>query len=169
MREEAVELAWIGNAYLYGARELCTRLIDDDHERSLHHFRVPLHLAYLALELFYKSGIASSGQIYPTHHRLRELERDFKKTVPSLDVPIPTYLAQLLPRDLDPYTQEMFPDLPLPREADGPLFERLRYVSGRNRVRFRDLELADLRSLQEDLDKMSDTATRLLLHLRAFV
>src|SRR4051812_43370223 len=90
--EEAIELAWIGNAYLDCAIRLCDSLLDEDYELDIHRNRVPLHLAFLALELFYKAGLAATHNTYPQHHDLKELRQLYDLALPDVPIPMPAFL-----------------------------------------------------------------------------
>ena len=145
---EAVELSWIANAYLDSAERLCAKLIDDDLDRSAYHYRVPLHLTFLGLELFYKAGICAAGRQYPRHHDLAKLRILYAEVMPEVPLPIPSYFEKQIRESLD-----LFEELPT---ADLQWhFARLRYTSDRSGKRFPKHEFADLKEFQKELDALT--------------
>jgi hypothetical protein len=152
----AEELAWTANAYLDGAMRICNGLLEDEHDQSSHHFRVPLHLAFLSLELYLKAGIALGRALFPATHDLDKLQRLYDKARVGIELPRPSYFSRFTPRSL-----ELFPDHKAP--TMGQYFERLRYSSGKDGSLFPDLELADLSELKEELEKLHRNGLKLLL------
>jgi len=159
--KEAIELAWIANAYMDGAERITEALIEDEHERSLHHFRVPLHLAHLAIELFLKAGICSAGRRPPATHDLQLLKEQYESVGGLPRLPVPSYL--------DEY-QSSHPDLFDPNLSKPPrrTFERLRYYSDQAGRPYAQLELADLKQLQAELSQLHIAANWLLLALGCY-
>jgi hypothetical protein len=156
--EEAIELSWTANAYLNCADRLCKELIDDECDRSLHHYRVPLHLTFLGLELFFKAGICAAGRHYPKHHDLAKLRALYADVMPDVPLPIPSYFEKLIPESLDLFEELPAPDLQLH-------FSRLRYASDRSGKRFPEHEIVDLKEFQKELDTLTYAAQRMQLKL----
>lgn len=152
----AEELAWTANAYLDGAMRICEGLLEDEHDQSSHHFRVPLHLAYLALELYLKAGISLGRALFPATHDLDKLQRLYDKAKVGIKLPRPSYFEKFTPRSL-----ELCPGPTAPTMIQ--YFERLRYSSGRDGSLHPDLELADLKELKQELDELHRNGLRLLL------
>jgi hypothetical protein len=157
-RAEAIELSWTANAYLNCAERLCESLSKDDFEWCPHHCRVPLHLTFLGLELFFKAGIAASGRQYPKHHDLAELRGLYAVAIPDIPLPIPTYFEQRIPESLDLFSELPAPDLQWH-------FARLRYPSERSGTRFPDTDMIDLKELQKELDSLTYATQRVQLRL----
>ena len=153
--EEATELAWMANAYLDSTRRLCASILEEEHERSVHHNRVLLHLSFLSLELYFKAGICTVNSKYPTHHRLEELRRAYDAAMPDLPIPIPVFIERLMPT-----TADLFEEHPAPNTAIH--FQRFRYVSDRKGVIFPELELADVEELKKELDQIHYSAGKVL-------
>lgn len=145
--EEADELSWIANAYLDCAIRLCESLVEDEFDRSLHHYRVPLHLAYLAIELYLKSGIRLRGQKFQLTHDLDKLQKQYDQAGLGIIFPIPRYLDQFIVR-----SEDLFTDDPAPTSAWH--FERFRYNSDRKGVPFPELQLANLQELKKALEEL---------------
>jgi hypothetical protein len=156
--EEAIELSCTANAYLNCAERLCANLIEDKCDRSLHHYRVPLHLTFLGLELFFKAGICASGRQYPKHHDLAKLRALYAEVMPDVPLPIPSYFEKLIPESLD-----LFADLPAPDLQWH--FARLRYASDRRGKRFPEHERVDLKEFQKELDTLTFATQRVQLKL----
>jgi len=157
-RAEAVELSWIANAYLDCAERLCKVLIKDNLDRSLHHYRVPLHLTFLGLELFFKAGISASGRQYPKHHDLAQLRILYAEAMPDTPLPIPSYFEKLIPDSLD-----LFQDLPAPDLQWH--FARLRYTSDRKGNRFPEHDLVDIEEFLKELETLSLATQRVQFKL----
>jgi hypothetical protein len=157
-REEAIELSWTANAYLNCADRLCKNLIEDEFDRSLHHYRVPLHLTFLGLELFFKAGICASGRSYPKHHDLAKLRALYAEVMPDVPLPIPGYFEKLIPESLDLFEELPAPDLQWH-------FARLRYASDRSGRRFPEHEMVDLKEFQQELDALTLATQRVQLKL----
>lgn len=156
--EEAIELSWTANAYLNCADRLCKDLIEDELDHSLHHYRVPLHLTFLGLELFFKAGICAAGRQYPRHHDLAKLRALYAEVMPDVSPPIPSYFEKLIPDSLDLFEELPAPDLQWH-------FARLRYASDRSGKRFPEHEIVDLREFQKELDSLTLVAQRVQLKL----
>jgi hypothetical protein len=124
-KQEAMELSWSANAYLACAGRLCNNLIDDHLVRSPHHCRVALHLAFLALELWFKSALAAVQCSYPARHNLDELRKLYNRVMPDIPLAIPSYLEDLIPRSGDLFANAKAPGLE-------QHFLRLRYASDRH-------------------------------------
>jgi hypothetical protein len=166
--KEAVELAWTANAYLDCAIGCCSQILDEGWEKSAHHFRVPLHLAHVALELFFKAGIAIEGKDYRRTHDLRDLQAAYQQAGATVELPIPEYLANFIPRFFEvPAQQELFErGIVQPRSKSSAWhFERLRYHSDRSGAPFPELELPDLAKLKEDLELLHHAALQVVFHV----
>lgn len=157
-QEEAVELSWTANAYLNCAERLCKDLIENELDRSLHHYRVPLHLTFLGLELYFKAGICASGRQYPKHHDLARLRVLYAEVMPDVPLPIPSYFEKLIPDSLN-----LFEDLPAPDLQWH--FARLRYTSDRSGKRFPEHEMVDLKTFLTELDTLTLATQRVQFKL----
>jgi hypothetical protein len=151
---EAVELSWIANAYLDSAERLCAKLVADNLDDSAYHYRVPLHLAFLGLELFFKAGICAAGHQYPRHHDLVKLRTLYIEVMPDVPIAIPNYFEMQRHDSLDLFDD--FPTVDLQWH-----FARLRYASDRNGRRFPKHEFADLKEFQRELDTLTYSTQRL--------
>jgi len=149
LRQDAVELCWTANAYLDCAVRICRSLIEEGHEQSIHHNRVPLHLAFLGLELYFKAGIAAAGREYPKHHDLATLQTLYSELWPAVHLPIPKYFENLLPS----LTRDMFDDVPTPDLQWH--FSRLRYSADRRGQPFPSLLMEDVAKLRDELEEIS--------------
>jgi hypothetical protein len=89
---------------------ICRSLIEDGHEKSIHHNRVPLHLAFLGLELYFKAGISAARREYPKHHDLAELQQMYADLWPDIPLPIPKFFDDLIPSR----SRDLFDDVPVP-------------------------------------------------------
>lgn len=168
MTSEAVELAWAANAYLHCAIGCCTQILDEGLECSAHHFRVPLHLAHLALELFFKAGIAIEGKRYRRTHDLGDLRSAYQEAGATIELPIPEYLAGLIPRFFEGDRQlELFEDKTVQSRSKPSAwhFERLRYYSDRSGVPFPELDPPDIRKLREDLEHLHHAALQIVIRV----
>lgn len=154
--EEARDLAWAANAYLDCAMRLCESLVDDEYQDSTHHFRVPLHLAYLAIELYMKAGILLGGQRYAPTHDLNELQKQFDEVNLGIALPIPSYLDQFIPKAADLFIED-------PALTSSRHFERFRYYADRRGNPFPELEIADLRELKRELEELHRAAWKILM------
>lgn len=153
MNEEAVELAWTGNAYLDCARRICSSLLEDGDESSIHHNRVPLHLIHVALELFYKSSLMAVRRHYPPIHDLVKLESEYRSALPELPLELPSFLHSLASPDLFESKR------PKPSEVQ---HERYRYFSDRTGRPFPELDMVNLQQLQKDIDSLSRNANKIM-------
>lgn len=159
--DEAIELAWTANAYVQSAAQLCSWLVDERYERDRHHYRVPLHVTYLALELGYKAGIAAANAPYSRSHDLVDLRAAYERHMPAIPLPIPTFIDRLLPQ----LTEELFPDQPAATSTWQ--FTRFRYYADSRGRPFPELELADLQLLQQEIRELHTAITRLLVVVRS--
>jgi hypothetical protein len=154
--ELAHELVWTANSYIDGAIYVCEALIKDSREESPHDFRVPLHLAYLAVELFLKAGIAFSGKQFSVTHDLDKLQQEYDSSTLGFDLPIPSYFS----RFTTPATLDLFKNDKAPGASQH--FERLRYGTNRSGMRYPDLEIANLAQLNDELHSLHSAGSRLL-------
>jgi hypothetical protein len=151
----AEELAWTANAYLDGAIYVCEGLLENEHENSSHHFRVPLHLGYLSLELYLKAGIALGGSLFSPTHDLDKLQREYDRAKTGIKLPTPSYFSGFTPTSLDLFREHKAP-------TSSWHFERLRYSSDKSGVQFPKLEMADVRALNDDLHALHRAGSQLL-------
>lgn len=158
-RDEAIELSWTANAYLDCALRICRSLIEEGHEKSIHHNRVPLHLAFLGLELYFKAGISAARQEYPKHHDLAELQRLYSECWPSIPLPLPKFFDDLIPS----MTPDLFADVSAPDLQWH--FVRLRYSADRGGHPFPRLPMEDIAKLSEELELISRYASQLQLKI----
>jgi hypothetical protein len=153
---EAVELAWTANAYLDSAEQLCEWIIENEYERSRHHHLVPLHLAYLGLELYFKAALAAVNGSYPRHHDLVELRKLYDVALPNDRLPIPSFIETLLPLPIG----ELFPDDPAPSAAWQ--FTRFRYFADSSGRPFPPLERADVQRLKDEISELHVAGLKVL-------
>ena len=158
-RDEAIELSWTANAYVDCALRICRSLIEDGHEKSIHHIGFPLHLAFLGLELFFKAGISAARQDYPKHHDLAALQARYSELWPRVPLPIPKFFDDLLPST----TSDMFDPVAAPDLQWH--FARLRYSADRSGHLFPRLPMEDLEKLRDELEVISGYASRLQLEI----
>jgi len=144
-KKEAIELSWTANAYLDCAQRLCKALIDEEYERSIHHNRFPLHLAFLALELWFKAGLAAAQRPYPKHHDLAKLRQLYLQAMPDIPLSLPSFFEKLIPTSRDLFEERPAPDLEYH-------FARLRYSSDRRGQPYPELAMADLSELRDELE-----------------
>lgn len=145
---------WIANAYVDCAIRLCESLVEDEFDRSLHHYCVPLHLTHLAIELYLKSGICLGGQKFKPTHDLDKLQKQYNQAGLGIIFPIPRYLDQFIVR-----SEDLFTDDPAPTSAWH--FERFRYNSDRNGIPFPELQLASLQQLKKELEELHKAGMRI--------
>ncbi len=157
-KQEAMELSWSANAYLDCAGRLCNNLIDGHLVRSPHHCRVALHLAFLALELWFKSALAAVQCSYPARHDLDGLRKLYNRVMPDIPLPIPSYLDDLIPR-----SGALFADAKAPSLEQH--FLRLRYPSDRHGRPYPDLQMLDLAVLAVELNRLSWEAQKVQLKI----
>jgi hypothetical protein len=158
-QDEAVELSWTANAYLDCALRICRSLIEEGHEKSIHHNRVPLHLAFLGLELYFKAGISAARQEYPKHHDLTKLQRLYSERWPGIPLSLPKFFDDLIPS----MTPDFFDDVSTPDLQWH--FARLRYPVDRGGHPFPRLPMEDIEKLSEELELISRHASRLQLKI----
>lgn len=157
--EEAVELAWTANAYLDCAIRLCAYLLDEEYEQSIHHNRVPIHLAYLAIELYFKAGVSAARNEYPESHDLTELRELYKQAMPTWPLPLPSFIEKLMPSK----SGDLFPDAPAWRVSRH--FPRFRYYRDRNGRQFPELDLADIKQLYSELQDLHKSALSAMMEI----
>jgi hypothetical protein len=144
-RDEAVELSWIANAYLDAAIRICASIVEDDNEEHFYLNRVPLHLAYLALELYYKAGLSAFKKRFPPTHDLQKLRTLYAEAVPDIPLPIPSFIQSQIVRTEDLFLED--PGLSITDQ-----FTRYRYYSDRKGNPFPELEPVDIPELYEELE-----------------
>lgn len=158
-KEEANELAWTANAYLDCAVRLCQSILDEGHEKSIHHNRVPLHLTNLAIELYFKAGLAAAQYNYPSNHELDELRKLYDQVMPDYPLPIPNFIEQLIPKQ----SENLFADHPIP--SSSLQFTRFRYYSDRSGRVFPNLAMADVRQLKIELENLHRSSFVLMMEI----
>lgn len=157
--EEAVELAWTANAYLDSALCLCASLLEEGQERSIHHNRVPLHLAYLAMELYFKAGLCAVRNDYPKNHDLTELRDLYEQALPNWPLPMPSFIEKLMPSK----SVDLFEDAPAWRVSQH--FPRFRYYRDREGRQFPELAMADIRLLHSELRDLQRPAFSTMIEI----
>ncbi len=70
-------------AYCSASKDVCTRMIQDEKERSWTNANVVMMLAAHSVELFLKAALISRGKTKVWGHSLGDLYKDYKKKFPA--------------------------------------------------------------------------------------
>ena len=151
-RIEAVELLSIAGAYLDCGIQLCESLLEGE-TNDVHRNRVPLHLAHVALELYFKAGLLAAGHTYPRTHDIVALQREYEQALPECPLRLPRFVEDTIPTTL-----ELFADMPSTESRFQ--YERFRYYADKQGRPWPELPKVDLEQLTRDLEKLNRDAAK---------
>ena len=123
----------------------------------------------LAIELFFKAGLALEGKQYRRTHDLGDLRTAFEESGAQVRLPIPEDLERFIPKEFPSIStqRELFEPPPLQPVVQSSAwhFERLRYATDRQGKPFPDLDLPDIAHFKEELEQLQAAALKIMIRV----